>query len=395
MGKFITQLTADSMVRINEKPFQRNNEVNSITLELPGIIIALFDKLISHSDLFIQSGLIINVELEAPDIDKAIVHSENVATYALSIMSCGSIASIGQPKPLWSYDASPNLEEREYRLFVYDPILALSTRKIDQSLLFEILEKKFNVFLLNNDIKADRKERVQRAITSFRRGLSDNDDILTEFLIHWSSLETLDVVYREKFNLASQKVYVKCSSCGNIYIKCPTCGKEDIFLKGQTLKGVEEAFALLNQSEKFNLLRRLRTGIIHGFEPLAKSIDTAKNNLELIRKVVLLMIMRILSIDENIQETILAQATLKGKFVPYVKLLISGVFNPVNVRMKIGHPFVEAKCTKIEVLPLEDKITFKPTWSFTPRNCKNMSFRGYEIFGEESTKIEVAADTSK
>jgi len=65
----------------------------------------------------------------------------------------------------------------------------LSTRRLEDANLFALLERNFNSFLSDVAIREDWKERVQRAIQSFRRGLADNDDVLTEFIIAWSSME--------------------------------------------------------------------------------------------------------------------------------------------------------------------------------------------------------------
>lgn len=388
MSRFIIQLTANSLIRVNEKPFFVKEENKSIVLELPGAVVAVFDNFVSHAGLLIPNGLIINVELETDDIDKAITIAQNVSTYVMSILSCSATASISQPKPVWAYDASPGMNHREYRRFVYDPSLHMNTRKLDQPILFEILEKKFNKFMQRMEIDSERKERLGRAITSFRRGLSDNDDVLTEFLIHWSSLETLDVVYREVFNLPSQKIYVTCGKCGKVYCDCPECGRSDVFLKTQTLSGVEDVFKILNQPEKFHELRRLRHGIAHGFERLSRSIEIARRDIELVRKTVLLMIMRILDVNDKTQKKMMEQTTFKGKFFPHYKIIGSGTFTPGNVRDLHGHPSVEAQCSQIGASVKGDKLILRPSWSFTPRNCA-MTFRGSEVYGEEGTNLEV------
>lgn len=390
MAKFITQLIADSLIRLNDKPFFVKGETKSIILEFPDFVAAVFDRFASLSELFVPTGLIINVEVEAKDINEAIDISENYATYALSLLSCSSVASVSPPKPLWAYESSFNKQKRDYILFIYDPVLvAVNKRKFNQSALFEILEKKVNGFMKRKDINKDRKNRMLRAIASFRRGLSDNNDIMTEFLILWSALETLDIVYREVFGIKAEKFYAKCSSCGKEYNNCPECGKRDIFLKGITLSGLEEIFTILGQSEKFHLLRRLRHGIMHGFEELEKSIKTVDENLALVRKAVLLMIMRILSVDKKIEEKILESPPYKGKFIPYFKLLFNGKFDPRNAKDPFGHPSVEVKYSKIETLINGDKLTLKPTWEFTPRNVENMTLLGYEIYGEEVGQLEI------
>src|SRR5216683_5430797 len=195
---YIVRLYADSLVRLNQKPYYEEGAARSLALNLPGVTVAIFDRFVPVGDAGVPRGLIVQVRFEAGGIDEAVAQAKGVASYVLSMLCCVTLASVEQPKPVWVYDASPGVEDRDYRHFAYDNECAvLNTRRLEDANLFALLERNFNSFLADATIRQESKERVQRAIQSFRRGLADNDDVLTEFIIAWSSMEGLDCVYRK------------------------------------------------------------------------------------------------------------------------------------------------------------------------------------------------------
>ena len=141
-------------------------------------------------------------------------HAEGAATSILGMLSCLTIASISQPKPVWVYDSTPGVEERAYRIFCYPTFSVPDTRALDEAALAELLEEKFDQFLAEPNIKDDFKERVQRAVSSFRRGLADNDDSLSEFIVYWSSMEGLDRRLSERcFPRPSPNAWTASGTC--------------------------------------------------------------------------------------------------------------------------------------------------------------------------------------
>ena len=139
------------------------------------------------------------------------------------------------------------------------------------------------------------------------------DDILDEFLVHWSSLETLDVVYRRVFNHEVAHYYKQCGNCETKFNYCPVCGDDGTFRATHRHTDIEDVFLTLHHPAKYNELRRLRNGIAHGYMTMDQCRAGATENIELVRKAVLCMIMRIVGLGDDIQAAILGQLGLKKK----------------------------------------------------------------------------------
>ena len=65
------------------------------------------------------------------------------------------MAAVGAPLPLWAYDATPGLADREYWHYVYDPFARQPTRRLEFGYLTALLEKLFNSFLSDAGTKQD------------------------------------------------------------------------------------------------------------------------------------------------------------------------------------------------------------------------------------------------
>lgn len=196
MAEFIVRLSAASAIRLGSKPYDDEASRRSLLLKFPDAQIAIFDNLKDYSiDVQYREGLIIQVKIAATDIDSAITLAVGVASYALSLLCCVSLASAGTPIPIWAYDATANIENREYRYCCYDGVGPAATRALNDQNFAHLVERNYDSFLKRTDVKEDFKNRVQRSMMSFRRGISDNEDVLSEFLTAWSTMEGLDCVY--------------------------------------------------------------------------------------------------------------------------------------------------------------------------------------------------------
>ena len=362
MPNFIVRLFAESLVRLNEKPYLRDDNTKSVSINLPDMTIAVFDNLTPLKEFMVPRGLIIQIELDANNIDESVRHAEDAATSILSMLSCMTIASISQPRPVWVYDSTPRVEERAYRIFAYDTFTAPITKPLDQAALAELLEEKFEKFLAEPNIKADFKERLQRTVSSFRRGLADNDDPLSEFMVYWSSMEGLDCVYRTVFPTAQSKF----------------------------MDGVRDVLSRQGQPAAFDALKDLRDDVAHGKVSFATAIATANTNMELVRKALLLMVMRILKLDRAIIDKVLANVGYKGKFKPLVRFVGTIGFDPGDVKRLDTHPVIDVTCVDVLAVENGDKLNQKPDWRLTPRNCKGAKFSGLELWGDSGATVKVS-----
>jgi hypothetical protein len=371
VAKYIIRLYADSLVRLNKRPYYEENEVCSIAIDLPGFTVAVFDGFVTVGNIRVPKGLIVQVGLEANSMDEAVARARGIASYLLSMLCCVTLASVKEPRPIWAYDASPQVVDREYYHFSYEDAGAeLSTRPLDNASLFALLERNFNVFLNDATIRDDFKQRVQCAIQSFRRGLADNDDVLTEFIIAWSSMEGLDCVYRKVLRSARTREF---------------------------MDGVREVLDRSGGADAFDTLKELRDGLAHGNTSLTDAIGTAKTNLELVRRAFALMILRVLGVEETIADKVLVQPGYKGSFSPVTIFVATIHFEPGDVKRVDAHPKVEVICKGVKATPNDDKLTLEPHLDLTPQNLMEggLTLRGIKRAVDVGASIQFGAPDIK
>ena len=355
MADYVVRLYSRSVIRLCTKPCDDEESRRSLFLGLPHAQIAVFDSLRDVADdIRVPDGLTIQLKLGASDINSAISLSIGVAGHALSLLSCVAMASADAPIPIWAYDASDGVEDREFRYCFYDGTGPRPTRALNGQHLVHLLEKNFNSFLGRGDVKDDFKERVQRSLIALRRGLSDNDDVLDEFLTAWSTMEGLDCVY--------------CKLLPGAAVR----GFKD---------GMKDVLSRLGRPEAFIPLERLRNDIAHGSMSLAQATQTATDHVELTRRALVMMILSILGADEAMIREIVGQASYKCKTRPHVRLVANIRFEPVEVQDLGGQPQLMVWLEGGTYTKKEQTLEYHPDIRIQPQNLRNMSARGMEVWG--------------
>jgi hypothetical protein len=363
MGEFVVRLHSTSRVRLCEKPYDSEDGRKCLFLGLPHTQIAVFDQFRPAADeVSVPDGLTILVQIAAPNINDALLHAAGVADHTFSMMSCVALASIDPPRPIWAYDASPGLAQRDYRHCVYEAIGPLPTRPLNTDYLLHLLDKNYQSFLTNAAIKDDFKRRIQRAMMAFRRGLADNDDVLNEFLAAWSNMEGLDCVYTKLLPAASVRNFKD---------------------------GMKDALKRLDRADVFDQLERLRNDIAHGSLSLLDATTTAHAHVELVRKALVLMILRILNADEGITKQILSRTSYKGKFPAHSRLIATIDFDPVDLRILEGQPQVKVWVNGEEFVKTGETLSYKPDIRFQPQNLKGFRAFGVELWGEQGAPLKM------
>lgn len=363
MAEFIVRLYSPSVIRLGTKPYDDEESRKTLFLGLPGAQIAVFDALNEIApDVSVRDGLIIQVKLSAPDIDAAIGISINIAAYALSVMSCVTMASADNPFPLWAYEATEGVEHREYRYCFYEGTGPRATRALNDEHLIHLLEKNYDSFLARTDVKDDFKERVQRALIAFRRGLADNEDVLNEFLTAWSTMEGLDCVYTKLLPAATVREFKD---------------------------GMKDVLNRLGRPEVFGKLERLRNDVAHGSLSLAQATQTAVDHVELIRQALAMMILRILKADEAMIQQVIGKPAYKGKARPHVRLMATIQFDPVDVQDVVNQPQVKVWLAGKKFTKNEQTLGYEPDVRFQPLNLRGMSARGLQVWGDAAAPIRM------
>src|SRR5580700_4920743 len=98
-------------------------ELSSIAFKFPDADVAIVDSFVAVGSDKVPSGLLIQVATEAADIRASFERSRGWAAAALSLVSLSGRGAVSQAIPIWSYDVSPGVAHREWRLVVNDPIL--------------------------------------------------------------------------------------------------------------------------------------------------------------------------------------------------------------------------------------------------------------------------------
>lgn len=360
MPRYAVRLTADSRVRINPKPYLTEGPPRTVVVDYPEATVVVFDRFVPVGASHIPTGFVIQVSVEAPDIETAVATADGAATAVLGVLGSVAAASVARPRTEWVYDITPGVPEREFRWFVYDRAASASTRGLNDQELGEFLAK-FAGFLNDQARTHDHKDRVARAVAAFRRAIADNDDPLTEFLILWSTVESLDCVYRKAF---------------------PT-------RRPEFMDGVRDVLTRLGRPDAFEGLKGLRDQIAHGNMRLAESVAQATRELELARKALLLMVMRIIGCEQGVCDRVVARSGYKGNVVTCLRVEAVIRFEPGDVRSLAGHPEVDVQLVSVNATPNGDTLTMQPDWRFTPKNVPHMSVRATALIGDPGANVRV------
>ncbi|MHC5537385.1 hypothetical protein ACYOEI_04015 [Singulisphaera rosea] len=363
MPEYIVRLFSPSKIRLGEKPYIDENEGKTVFLDFPFGQIAIFDAWTEmEPGLHVCNGLVLQVRIVEANIDSAIRAAGNLANYALSLLSCVAMASAATALPIMAYDVSENIQDRDFRYCFYETGGPQASRALKDQNLIHVLEKNYNSFLVRTDIKDDFKERVQRALVSFRRGLADNEDVLNEFLTAWSTMEGLDCVYTKLLPSSTVRNF-----------------KE----------GMKDVLGRLGRPTVFDRLERLRNEIAHGSLSLQTASKTADDHIQLIRQAVIMMIMRIIKVDDHIIEQIISQNAYKGKARHHIRLMASITFVPAGVQDVENQPQVKAWLQGKTFVRLEKSLDYQPDVRFQAVNIPKMTLLGVEIWDDAGAPIVI------
>tara|TARA_R110002167_G_scaffold148524_2_gene341497 strand:- start:4245 stop:5522 length:1278 start_codon:yes stop_codon:yes gene_type:complete len=359
MPRYIVRFGAESCVRLNAKSYLDGNR-HTIRVTFPNATIALFDRFVPLGDAHLPNGLLIQVALDAQDIETAIQSAGSFAVSVLNIVSCVACASIDRPFVLSAYDASQGIKDRDFVGVTYDRTTPHSTCRPEDPELSEFIGK-YDQFRSNSDIPQDHKNRVERSIDAYRRALADNDDPLTDFIVLWSAIEGLDCVYRKTF---------------------PT-------RQSQFKDGMRDLFARLNEPGSFDTLEGLRNEIAHGNLDLDAANQMAIGNLELVRKALLLAVMWIVKCDDGTRDNTLAKLAYKGTFVTRLRLQAKIRCQPGDIKVLEGHPQIEAVLNGVQVTPKGETANITPDWRFNHSNIESYNLVSVELHGDPGANARV------
>lgn len=359
MAKYIASFYAESRVRLNVKSYF-DGDRHTVKMLLPNATIVLFDHFVNFGSTLLPKGLLIQVALDAQDIDTAIEAAGSFAVGALNILSTVARSSIDRPYLTLAYDVSKDIHDREFVTVVYDPNTPSSTRRPDDAELAEFVEK-YDQYHSDSGIPNDHKDRVSRSLDAYRRALADNNDPLTDFIVVWSALEGLDSVYRKTF---------------------PT-------RQAQFKDGMKDVFLRLQESNSFDTLEDLRNEIAHGNMDLVGANHLATSKLELVRKALLLAVMRIIGCSERVINSMLAKNAYKGSFVTRLEIRGALRCQPGDVSSLEGHPRIEGSLNSVTITPNDATFTMRPDIRFSSTNIESYEVSSLKLKGDSGANVRV------
>ncbi len=160
------------------------------------------------------------------------------------------------------------------------------------------------------------------------------------------------------------------------------------------MDGARAVFQRLGQPDDlFESLKGLRNGLAHGYVSLVDAVRIASNNIELVRKTLVVMILRILKCDEKIIAQVADQIAYKGKFAPYYKHVGTIRLRPGSVSDFENQPLIEMQCDAVHTERAGDKLNFSPTLNFTLKKGDSLNGRGYEIWGDVAGGLTIEGPT--
>lgn len=346
MREFIVCLEADAVVRLSKRPYDIASERPCLYLSIPIGQVAIFDRIVEvDAGMKIPNGLVILVRLQSDSIDMAIGRATGIADHTLGMMSCVAMSAADVPYVTWAYEATDGVNDREYRHYFYDDKAPRGSRPLNDQHWMTLLENNFNTFIADGNLKDDFKERLQRSFMAFRRGLSDNNDVLSEFLTAWSTMEGLDCVYCKVLPSANVR---------------------------QFKDGMKDVLRRLGRSDVFTSLEGLRNDIAHGSMTLDQAMRMAQEHIELTRHALVLMILRILKVDDKIIGAVLHQKTYKGQFRSHICFLATIKFDPADIGNLVGQPRLKVwrPCATYEIK--EDTLWYNPEFRYELENIDSL-----------------------
>lgn len=205
----------------------------------------------------IKYGWIIEIELDALNINSAITQAYDISEFFLSMMSFETgVESYGSTIIL-AYDITEGISKRDFIQYFYDLPISRS-QQVD----LEFYTNHLEAVLIYD---GEHKERLYRSIRWLRKGVNE-DDPLDQFLAFWQGLETLNPVIAVHFN---------CENSGKEIIEQKCVKTDNVFYSERTTKkGLEELVNEVGLNKSiWKEINRTRNSISHGYASFAKLYD--------------------------------------------------------------------------------------------------------------------------
>jgi hypothetical protein len=244
--------------------------------------------------------------VSAADANAASATAFEQAHFLAAIFGLIGAAPVHLPRFHLVHEIGPDESEREFQQFIEDDLGLRPTRRIPKGAPVEVFQKLF-------ELQPDSYKRLSRALRWYRGALT-TDDVLDRFTQMWAAFETLNPVLGKHLGVPMFEE-AKCPKCGEA-IKRPVAGGAYGWIEHEL--GREVA----------GKTRRLRNGLLHGYEDLDKLAAIAREILPGLERALSTAIGELLGLGDEVKRLIGAYAPAAEK--PYSAVLVGVVSGPVE-----------------------------------------------------------------
>lgn len=320
MSRFLVVLSSKTLIKFEPERDQYIFDYSNVKVK--------FRRIISKKDMDlsrIKNGFIIEIELDAKNLDDSIDESIMIAEAFLSLFCFESGFPTDVANVILAYNITEKTEKRVFRQFLDIPH-ETSGNELDLAQVKRNAKK----ILFNSD---KSNERINRAIRWFRKGLMVSDPI-EQFTSFWQGLETINPLLVDSLDTeksAKKEITRKCKNCGEDY-------KEEI----TTLGGIEALYDSMGIDESVRKdINSLRQGIVHGFRSIPELKELSLNLNPLVAKILHMGISSVLNIsyEESLYNNLKRVSPIKLGDRFYCQCFINEI-NLKNLRKHYFHPYI-------------------------------------------------------
>lgn len=314
-----------------------------------------------------KQGLFSDCYIDAESLDKAEEISKVLVENVLNLVDFSTSSASSSPLFISIYDASPDLQEREYKQVFPISMPERNVSLIDKELFEEI-------FKVSNK---NKEERIIRAIAWLRKGYLEQKHI-DKFTAFWTGLESINELLCDFFNIPLPERKMKCGKCGELIIPITT-GIGKLFVDDMKI-----------EKELFDKVRRARGKLLHGGGPLDTGfINEIKEYNPIVRKALIVGIGKLLQMsDRTIENVIAKKSKVYNERIRVVLKANLINFSPPGIEEFNRQPRNDLVDSKFLDRIVDDEGKVDVTINQQFKTNVTMSKIRLEVWGDDATSIE-------
>lgn len=343
----------------------------------------LYDRLTKRDDVQVHNGLAMDFLVLAESEASAMKHAIRLGEAIVNMVSLVTLASCKDIRFLCAYEATESVEDPEFHHRFYEETVLLGNLRLIEEDVFR------EVFVHFGESNPNIAQVAMRAMTWLRKGVIDlrTSD---KFTAYWIGLEALSRVLYEKLVPTDQKLYPRCSNCGQEVEHCPQCGTD----LGRTprLRGIKEVMTchLGFDNADYEEVRGNRGRLFHGGKELSPEfIRRIDEGIPKLRAALVLGIGIALGLPERVAKQL---SELEPRRASYPLAFELGgrlaKFERPDLSAPEKQPEITWDFSVSYSMSDEGKLVVSPTPSFTFHNA-SFKVSGIGLWGDKHSGIKL------